>query len=296
MPAKYFICPSGNQIPISQCLLQCPEEQRCMFLPTLRAVAKSLNRKLDAPSITELLTGTREQYLKKITDYAVNPKDQLYAIHGTAVHTINENHTDGNMLSEERLYTSNTSGQMDLYGQVLTNEDNTLGDFKVTSSYKLMKALGIYKVDVPTGDVYKSGLKKGQPKTKKEFRYNGAHYRMDWAIQLNTYRMLLESAGYEVKDMVIQALCRDSGLRIAAERGITDSVYLIPINKISDHWLKKYIEIKSSRLEKALQNNEVPLLCSKKESWHGRKCEGYCPVSSQCRNLADQMTILKETA
>lgn len=101
MPAKYFICPSGNQIPISQCLLQCPEKQRCMFLPTLRAVAKSLNRKLDAPSITELLTGTREQYLKKITDYAVNLKDQLYAIHGTAVHTINENHTDGNPVVEQ---------------------------------------------------------------------------------------------------------------------------------------------------------------------------------------------------
>lgn len=101
MPAKYFICPSGNQIPISQCLLQCPEKQRCMFLPTLRAVAKSLNRKLDAPSITELLAGTREQYLKKITDYAVNLKDQLYAIHGTAVHTINENHTDGNPVVEQ---------------------------------------------------------------------------------------------------------------------------------------------------------------------------------------------------
>ena len=88
MSAKYFICPSGNQIPISQCLLQCPEEQRCMFLPTLRAVAKSLNRKLDAPSITELLSGIREQYLKKITDYAVNLKDQLYAIHCNS-HNVN---------------------------------------------------------------------------------------------------------------------------------------------------------------------------------------------------------------
>lgn len=296
MPATQFICPSGQTVPIKKCLLSCSENKRCMFLPTLRAIAKSLDRKLDKPSITELLVGTREQYLKKTYEYAINPKDQLYAIHGTAVHTINENHTDGNMLSEERLYTSNTSGQMDLYGQVLTKEDNTLGDFKVTSSYKLMKALGIYKVDVPTGEVYKSGLKKGQPKTKKEFRYDGVHYRMDWAIQLNTYRMLLEAAGYEVKDMVIQALCRDSGLRIAAERGITDSVYLIPINKISDHWLKKYIEIKSSRLEQALQNNEVPALCSIKENWHGRKCEGYCSVSSQCRALSEQMTILKEIA
>ena len=39
--------------------------------------------------------------MKKITDYAVNLKDQLYAIHGTAVHTINENHTDGNPVVEQ---------------------------------------------------------------------------------------------------------------------------------------------------------------------------------------------------
>lgn len=288
MPATHFICPSGQTIPIQKCLLHCPEKNRCMFLPTLRAVAHSLDRKLNKPSITELLCGTREIYLKKTYPYAIDPKTQLYALHGTAVHTLNENHTEGNMLSEERLYTQLTSGQMDLYGQVLTQEDTTLGDFKVTSSYKLMKALGIYKVDVPTEEVYKTGLKKGQPKTRKEFRYDGVRHIMDWAIQLNAYRMLLESVGYEVKDMVIQALCRDSGLRIAAERGITDSVYLIPIYKISDHWLTQYIETKAHRLEQALQTQEVPSLCSAKETWHGRKCDGYCPVSEQCKALQNQ--------
>ena len=38
-------------------------------------------------------------------------------------------------------------------------------------SFEVMKALGIYKVDVETGEVYKTGLKKGQPKTRKEFRW-----------------------------------------------------------------------------------------------------------------------------
>lgn len=167
MPATHFICPSGQEIPIHQCLLSCPNESRCMFLPTLRAVSQSLSRNLDKPSVTELLTGTREQYLKRTCDYAIDPRAQVYALHGSAVHTLNEGHTEGNMLSEERLYTSITSGQMDLYGQVLTHDDSTLGDYKITSSYKLMKALGIYKVDVPTGDVYKTGAKKGLPKTKK---------------------------------------------------------------------------------------------------------------------------------
>lgn len=88
--------------------------------------------------------------------------------------------------------------------------------------------------------------------------------------------------------MVIQALCRDSGLRIAAERGITESVYLIPIHKISDHWLTQYIKAKAHRLEKALHTQEVPSLCSAKETWHGRKCNGYCPVAEQCKSLQKQ--------
>lgn len=35
MPAKYCICPSEEKVLISQCLLQSPQKQRCMVLPTL---------------------------------------------------------------------------------------------------------------------------------------------------------------------------------------------------------------------------------------------------------------------
>lgn len=160
MPAKRFICPNGDEINMYECLLRCPQGTRCMFLPTLRAVATSLERNLTKPSVTELLSGTRELYLKKITEYAVDPQKQLYALHGSAVHTITERHTSGNMLSEERLKNTTTTGKFDLYGQVLSNTDTTLGDLKITSSYKLMKALGYYKQDVETGEVYKTGVKK----------------------------------------------------------------------------------------------------------------------------------------
>lgn len=217
MPATKFVCKDGNTVPIKQCLKQCPNAQRCMFLPTLRSVADSLDRKLDKPSVTELIAGTRETYLKKRCDYAIDPMQQLYAVHGSAVHTIQEGHNEGNIITEERLADDITSGKFDLYGQIVDLSDNTLGDYKVTSSYKLMKALGFYKVDVPTGEVYKTGLKKGQPKTKKEWRTDGVHHLLEWAIQLNYYRILLEQAGFKVKDMVIQALCRDYSLRMAAE-------------------------------------------------------------------------------
>ena len=116
MPATKFICPDGSSVTVLKCLNKCPRIERCMFLPTLRAVAAALDRKLPKATVTELLCGTRETYLKQTTEYAVNPQQQLYALHGTAVHTINEAHTEGNMLSEERLADEITSGQFDLYG------------------------------------------------------------------------------------------------------------------------------------------------------------------------------------
>ena len=52
MPAKRFICPNGDEINMYECLLRCPQDTRCMFLPTLRAVATSLERNLTKPSVT----------------------------------------------------------------------------------------------------------------------------------------------------------------------------------------------------------------------------------------------------
>ena len=163
-----------------------------MFLPTLRAIAKSLHRGITEPTVTELIAGVRETYLKKTKDYAVDPQSTLYALHGQAVHTLNEKCTDDDILSEIRLKDMLTSGKFDLYGKILDDDAGVLGDLKVTSSYKLMKALGIYKVKVPTGEVYKTGLRKGQPKYRNELRYDGARHVLDWAIQLNYYRILLE--------------------------------------------------------------------------------------------------------
>lgn len=127
------------------------------------------------------------------------------------------------------------------------------------------------------------GLKReGQPKTRKEWRTDGVHYVLDWAIQLNYYRILLEERGFKVERMVIQAMCRDYNLRIARERNIKSPMYLIPINKISDHWIKLYMKTKAERLQRALANSEMPAPCSSRECWHGRKCKDYCAVADKC--------------
>jgi len=282
MPATKFICPDGQQIKIEDCLKECPNSQRCMFLPTLRAVANSLDRKISEPTVTELISGVRETFLKKTSEYAVEPSSVLYALQGQAIHSINERHTQGEILSEERLKDEITSGQFDLYGKILDSDDGVLGDLKVTSSYKLMKALGIYKVDVPTGELYKSGAKKGLPKTRKEFRFDGVKDVFEWSVQINYYRMLLEAQGFKVSKMYIQALCRDSNLRIAQERGIDKAVYIIPINKISDHWLKKYFNHKAKLLHEALENHTLPPVCSYRERWGNRKCLDYCAARENC--------------
>ena len=282
MPATKFICPDGKRIDIADCLRSCPNQQRCMFLPTLRAVAKSLDRQISEPTVTELIAGTRETFLKKTTDYAVEPASILYALHGQAVHSINERHTQGSILSEERLKDEITSGQFDLFGKILDADDGVLGDLKITSSFKLMKALGIYKVKVDTSEIYKSGLKKGQPKFKTELRFDGVRDLLDWSIQINYYRLLLERAGFKINRMYIQAICRDASLRIAAERGITKSVYIIPINKISDHWLNRYFQHKAKVLRDAINSDTFPPVCSFRERWGNRKCLGYCAARENC--------------
>ena len=293
MPATKFICLDGKRIDITDCLSSCPNQQRCMFLPTLRAVANSLNRNISEPTVTELIAGVRETYLKKTSAYAVEPSSVLYALQGQALHSINEQQTHGAILSEERLKDDITSGQFDLFGKILDGDDGVLGDLKVTSSFKLMKALGIYKVKIDTGEVYKSGLKKGQPKFKTELRFDGVRDLLDWAIQLNYYRLLLERAGFKISRMYIQAICRDASLRIATERGIDKPVYIIPINKISDHWLQLYFQHKAKALRDAINSNTLPPVCSFRERWGNRKCLGYCAARENC-SYAQRLTATKE--
>ena len=296
MPATKFICPNGERVRIVDCLRSCPNKQRCMFLPTLRAVAKSLDRKITEPTVTELIAGVRETYLKKTSAYAVEPSSILYALQGQAIHSINELNTQGAILSEERLKDDITSGQFDLYGKILDTDEGVLGDLKITSSFRLMRALGIYKVRIDTGEVYKSGLKKGQPKFRTELRFDGVRDLLDWSIQLNYYRLLLERAGFKISRMYIQAICRDASLRIAQERGIDKPVYIIPINKISDHWLTRYFQHKAKLLSEAIATKTLPPICSVRERWNNRKCLDYCAARENCpyaQKLQSKKEMLK---
>jgi len=286
MPAKWFTCPDGDEIEIKKCLTEgCRIGQhlpagRCLSVRTLRLIADQ-RPWTGVPSTTQLLKGTREAYLEITTDYAVNPQDALFRVHGTKAHSVLDKFTGMGELGEERLTDELNSGMFDFY------DDGILYDTKTWGSFKVQKALGMYSVDVPTGEVYKSDCKsgrKGDPKTRKEWRSGGRKDRLDTAIQLNDYRMKLEVLGFPVKAIIIEALVRDGGLMIASMRGVAQNGVLIPINRISDHWVRKYMATKATALQRALEAREAPPVCRPRETWQGRKCEKYCSVKKACQN------------
>ena len=296
MPATKFICPNGSEVPIRQCLASCPSGKRCLLHPTLSAIAASTHRKLRQPSVTELTIGTREAYLKKTTDYPIDPQARLFALSGSAVHAAHSGQAEA-FLSEARFHCDTFCGQIDLYGDVLGDGIATLADLKTVGSYKALKALGLEAVDVATGDVYKTGEKKGLPKTRREYVPGGRRDVREWALQLNAYRYLLEREGFPVARLVIQILVRDAGLEVASRRGVSQNAYVIGINRISDRWIERFFEFKAKKLYEALWTGRMPGTCRSNERWQNdRKCRDYCEVRGSCDYAQSLARTEKEAA
>ena len=212
-------------------------------------------------------------------NYALDPQDALFRVRGTRGHGVLDLYVDASELAEERLTDSHSSGMFDFYDPAT----RTLYDDKFCGSYKIGRALGLYQVEVETGGVYKTGAKKGHPKTRKEWREGGHRDRFDWAVQLNDYRRKLETLGFPVEHLVVEAICRDGNTFMATSRGVEQNGTLIPLNRISDHWISAYMGTKSQRLLQALNTGMLPPTCKNRESWSGRKCQKYCNVREQCK-------------
>ena len=297
MPAVGFICPDGHKIKFEDCFRECRLKDclpcgRCKALPFLRKVSRQ-REWTGEPSTTQLIRGTRESWLKITKEYYINPDDNAFMILGTNSHAILEKFGQGDHLTEERLRDEICSGAFDFYD----GETQTLYDYKTWGSYKVMQALGIRAIEVPETDesgqviLKKSGKNKGEPKTKKVFVSGDSASRinalLETSIQLSDYReKLLEilPRGYSVKSMAVQVISRDSGLMVSTMRGIEEKAPLIPINGISSHWIKKYLKRKKEMLLDALKNGYAPK-CRARETWNGRKCNGYCEVSEICLTL-----------
>ncbi|OPZ39053.1 MAG: hypothetical protein BWY95_02810 [Bacteroidetes bacterium ADurb.BinA104] len=227
------------------------------------------------PSVTQLLKGTRESYLEISFPYYINPQDAIFRIIGTKAHAELDKYTADNEIGEIRLELEGITGAFDYY------EDQCLYDSKTYGSYKVMKCLGIEMVDEPTGEVYKTGPKKGQAKTKKVAR-QGIPDLDEQKLQLNMYRLMLEDSGFPVQKMFLDIAVRDGGIQVATTRGVERNAYLIEVPRMADDEVLAYFRVKRDALLTALENRQLPPPCSIDERWQGRKCQSYCNVAEWC--------------
>lgn len=291
MPYTIFKCPDGGQIPIDECLnkgcrlagkinpvtgLPYVPCGRCLSTSTLRTLSKQREWK-GQPSTTQCLRGTRESYLMLTHDYAVNPKDMMFALFGTQTHANLEKgmDTEAGEVGEQRLSDGVSNGAFDFYSP---ENGGTLFDYKTYSSFVVAKYLGIQGKKVMVGH-----YKNGKPKFKTVFTYDNVRHDFDLAVQMNDYRMKIEKVLHlPVNKMVCEMIVRDGGTYMAKSRGVYDSAYLIEVGRISDWWMEKYMKRKAGDLIRALDSNQAPPPCRPHECWHGQKCEKFCPVNQFC--------------
>ena len=276
MAAIGFRCPDGNTVKFGACD-KC--DHRCMALPALKSAENSTHHWFGKPSVTTLLTDTRQTYLKITSDFYVNPMGSIAAMIGTSMHSIMEGNTPQNWLSEVRLNDDITSGAFDAYD----TETQTLYDFKCYGAYKISQCLGFkgkWEKYIVT-----RGKDKGKEKWRQRFVPGGVRHLHDVAFQLNYYRILMEKHGIPVRSMAVQCFVRGGLDKTAKSYGITQAAYLIPVNKISDHWVRLYFKTKYDRLMDALEKKELPPIC--KDRWGSksnpdRRCKEYCEVNENC--------------
>lgn len=283
MPLKWFTCPDGGRIEITDCLEEggCRMQQRCAARPFLRLSASD-RPWTGKPSTTMLIQGTMLAMLKIQNDYSASPDDRAFMTLGTSAHAKLQTFDDNCCMLEIPL----DGGEAGITGipDVLQIEDgkSVLIDYKTSGSYKVAKALGIKVEYIPTGVLYKSGPRKGISRTRKVMRQEVSEVdRWEWVLQLNWYRMLIEAKSFPVDTMMVQCIVRDGGTHIAHSRGVFRRIYYFPIPRIPDERIMTYFQRKKADLLHALEHGwNDP--CTASENWQGIRCQRYCDVAEHC--------------
>lgn len=303
MPAKYFICPDGGQIEIEVCLSgKCRLQGRCAPLSYLQ-LAGTFRPWTGKPSVTQLIQGTREAYLKIKNDYAIDPLDRAYAVLGTSAHAALENRQNDFSFIEESIEIEGITGRSD---NLERQADGSwvLWDHKTAGSFKVAKALGIVMVPEPIVDeqgnpiLLKSGKNKGQPKTKKvPVQDPDAVDIDDWMLQDNMYRIALERYIKEpISRLRNWLIVRDGGTWMARNRGIDKKAYAVDISILPDEMVLDYFKRKRDSLLESLKRGSSPPICSDAECWSGNKCKDYCDVSHLCADNPYMLSDIEEVA
>jgi hypothetical protein len=322
MPLTHFICPDGAKIEVAECLKEggCRMGDRCANRSYLKLVSKERDLRwrcdvcrsdcftkpdvisgVACPkcggeiylvfSTTGLIRGTMESFLLLTNDYAIAPESRAFMITGTRGHKALEGATDEYSLLEERFdgYESDETGISD----VIESEcgKTILSDSKLSGSFKIAKCLGFKVVERPSGEVFKSGKRKGQEKTIKELVRDDQYIdRWEWTIQTNKYRIEAEKRGFEIAgrklnkidELRIQAIARDGGTYIARSRGVFRNVYYFKLDMLPDEEVLAYFKSKREALQTAVRQGYWSTPCDKKENWGGLKCSKFCSVAEFC--------------
>ena len=283
-----YICPDGAECEIASCLQECRlkdklECGRCLSQRMLEAMSRQRDWS-GIPTVTQLLNGTRAEFLKLTKGYAASPQNMVAAYFGSNCHANIEAVTDNDrFLCEQRLLdpTNTYSGQFDCYD----TQDGILYDTKTFGSFKAASVLGIKKVREPLVDPVTGEIEltpRGRVKQRTEY-VQGMRQTRDVTLQLNSYRLMLEANGYPVKEMRLEIIVRDGGTWIAKDRGVKQNALLVRINRISDSWLQKFMLNKAHRLIYAVEHKKMPPPCRPIETWGGLKCKNFCNVSAFCQ-------------
>lgn len=285
MALKWFICPDNSRIEVGDCLKEggCRMGKRCATRSYLR-LASSERPWTGKPSTTQLIQGTMYAFLKLTNDYAVSPDSRAFMIHGTKAHSILESAEDEYSLLEERFAGEDTpeTGISDVFE--VENGKSILADYKTSGSFKVAKALGFFVDEEETDEIYKTGPRKGQKKTRKVLKRNELmEDRWEWELQLNKYRIELEKRGFRVDEIKIQCCVRDGNTYISRSRGVFRNVYYFNIKRLDDKEVLDYFQTKREALFHAIETGQCEEICTTKENWDGVKCASYCEVAEYCK-------------
>jgi hypothetical protein len=285
VPLKHFICPDNEKIEVADCLKEggCRMGTRCATRSYLKLVSRERVWS-GRPSTTQLIQGTMCAFLKLTKEYAVSPDSRAFMIHGTKGHSNLEAAEDEYSILEEAFNDDATeiTGIADVLE--IENGKTILTDYKTSGSFKVAKALGFYVEDEPTGEVWKSGKKKGEQKTRKVLKRDASKEdRYEWELQLNRYRMEYEKRGFTPDFLRIQCVVRDGNTYIARSRGVFRNIYYFNIGFMPDADVTAYFTKKKAALEAALRDGFCRETCTAKENWDGLKCQNYCEVAEFCK-------------
>jgi len=223
-------------------------------------------------SVTGLLKPARQSQLEYLNRDQIEDdvSNRIFSLLGQSIHTILERGAGETDVVEKRFFADFdgkiVSGQIDLL-----SAKGALVDFKVTQVY---------------------------PFTDKGGRGN----KPEWVAQLNMQLELLRRNGLDAKSLHICGILKDwsaSGLDPSNKMKYTKGYPLAPVVVVSiPMWSREQTqEFIRNRIKAHLSAMEKLSLCSKEETWSGRRCKGYCVVSDFCDQYKEtkQTGIMKET-